>query len=171
MDLITAIYVAFIWALANRFWGWKHGDRPTPVGMIGLTVYVAMLRISLDPIISLFVAASCAAGFFLGRLTDGVRDSFFAKGLRGWKYSMIYVGSAIAVQSFIPLLPLLFFWQSGAIFWLCRRITPEGLDFVPMAEIMDGFVRGLIFTAAMILAAHHPMTVTMVAKILLVAGF
>lgn len=150
-----------IWAAGDRFWG--SDDETDQMSKVNSAVFVgfaySLLLMILDlPIwpevnISFLI---CAAGFWLGRVQDGVRGTFLQKALRGWKYSGIYIGFALLLDSWYPLLPVLMFWQVGLIHWaICRISAATGFwDYVPSAEAINGFIRGSVLTFCLLLTGQ-----------------
>jgi hypothetical protein len=147
------------WSAGNRFWG---SDDPTDhVSKVEACIFLggvyALFLILWGfpawPVAAASVMIS-SAGFWIGREDDGVRGTFMDKAIRGWRYGGIYVGYALLLKSWILLAPMLFFWQSGLIHWTIKSISARtGVwDYVPLAEATDGFVRGALLTAALLLA-------------------
>ncbi len=94
-------------------------------------------------------------GFYAGRISDGVRGTFFQKAMRGWHYLGIPIGLYLLLGSPWILIPCLFFWQGGLIHWLSHRVLGDEVDYVARAEIIDGYIRGAIQLVALCLAAAH----------------
>ena len=138
------------WALGNRFWG--SGDEEDDIGKTGAAAWIGfsttlfLFYLGAPAELCAGGMATTTVGFWLGRVTDGIRGSWLQKSLRGWKYGLIYVGMAVVLWSWWPLVPLLFFWQGGVAHWASWRfITVPAIDHTKCAELADGLVRGAIF--------------------------
>lgn len=135
------IFCCILGGAANRFWGWDQGIKPLAAILFGIAVSLFIAVTGFPVFIGLLALPCTAAGFYLGRITDGVRGTFLQKSLRGWKYGLIYIALTIITKSLWMMSPMLFFWQSGAIHWAIATKAAGKWDYVPMAERTDGAVR------------------------------
>jgi len=151
MDNTAAvIYGAIIigalgWGIANRLWG---SDHPINKFMAASLVFFPTIFcgtiFGLTANMAAIAGIIAVAGFFLGRISDGVRGTYLQKGLRGWKYSGIPLGFMLLTGNPVAALALPFFWQGGAGEWAAAKLVKPGSDYTAWAEPADGMLRGFL---------------------------
>lgn len=147
------VIASIVWGIANRLWGSDHPiNKWMAASLVFFPTIFCGVIFGLTANMAALAGIIAVVGFFLGRISDGVRGTYLQKGLRGWKYSGIPLGFMLLTGNPWALLPLPFFWQGGVGEWACAKLVKHGTDYTAIAEPVDGTIRGLLNLTALHLA-------------------